>query len=371
MPVAGASASEGAIHVAPMLAVTDRYFRQLCRLLSTKAVLWTEMVHCDAVKHNACEVLSYGSELQHPVVVQLGGADPGSLAVASQVCSDEYAYDEVNLNCGCPSARVTANQNSAERCFGAHLMLRPEHTGECLRRMVEAVDVPVSVKCRLGVDNCAEYEDLVGFVDAVTAASGVRHVVVHARAALLNGISTAANRRVPPLNYDHVYRLKREFPHLRVTLNGGIEGIDHARSVLATGAVDGVMLGRAVQRNPLILSTLDSLLDSDAASGDDVGTKRWSRGVDSSRVGPALEAYQRYVDAQAEAASSAIAARKVRCKAARHMGISSVAKAWSRLQAARADGRGDMAPADGDDDEGDDSVAPQQCPLTSESLDDK
>ena len=370
MPADGAPVA-GAIHVAPMLAVTDKYFRQLCRLLSTKAVLWTEMVHADAVTHNPVEVLSYGSELQHPVVVQLGGADPGSLAAAARVCAEEFAYDEVNLNCGCPSARVTANQNSSERCFGAHLMLRPGHTGECLRRMAEAVDVPVSVKCRLGVDSCAEYEDLVGFVDEVTAASGVRHVVVHARAALLNGISTAANRRVPPLNYDHVYRLKREFPHLRVTLNGGIEGIDHARSILASGAVDGVMLGRAVQRNPLILSTVDSLLDAGAADESDAGTARWPRGVDMGKVRNAILGYQQYVDAQAAAAHSETAARKVRLKAGRHMGISAVAKAWGRLQAAHADGRGDLAPAVGEEVEEDDSAVPE-CPLTtSESLNDK
>ena len=314
--------TDGCLHVAPMLAITDRHFRHLCRLLSRRAVLWTEMIHADAVRHNADAVLPYDST-QHPVVVQLGGADPSSLAHATRVCADEYGYDEVNLNCGCPSARVTSKQREEEKCFGARLMLRPAHTAECLRRMVETVDCPVSVKCRLGVDDCAEYENLVSFVEAVAADSGVRHVVVHARAALLNGIGTIANRRIPPLRYELVYRLKSDFPGLRVTLNGGIDSLEKAREVLDAGNVDGVMLGRAIQHNPLVLARVDDMLDSGTVPS----------APDAARLHAALLSYRQYIDSLDASEPSEAAARKSRSRAERHLGIMPVAKALSRMEA--------------------------------------
>ncbi len=183
--------------------------------------------------------------------------------------------------------------------------------------MAEAVDVPVSVKCRLGVDQRAEYEDTVAFVDAVTAASGVRHVVVHARAALLGGLSTTANRRVPPLRHENVYRLKGDFPGLSLTLNGGVDSLQAAAEHLRQG-LDGVMMGRALQRNPLLLAEADAVI-----YGDDAALAR--------PLGEVFDAYARYVDAQAAAAGEAHAGR-VRAKAERHLGIAAVAKARAQLQ---------------------------------------
>jgi len=301
------------LHVAPMLAVTDRHFRYLARLLSRHAVLWTEMVHADAVTHNAA--LLHFDRQEHPVVLQLGGSDPSVLAVAA-AAGAAHGYDEINLNCGCPSAKV-CHKRDESLCFGARLMLEPEHAGECLRRMAEAVDVPVSVKCRLGVDQRAEYEDLREFVEAVTRDSGVRHVVVHARAALLGGLSTQANRRVPPLRHEAVYRLKEEFPGLRVTLNGGVDSLQAAKEHLAAG-VDGVMMGRALQKNPLLLSTVDQLF-----YGEPAGAAR--------PLAQVFQCYGRYVDAQAAAAGEAHAAR-TRAKAERHLGIAAVAKARQRCE---------------------------------------
>jgi tRNA-dihydrouridine synthase len=508
---AGAPLS-GALHVAPMLAVTDRHFRQLCRLASRRAVLWSEMVHADAVLHNAPTLLPFDRAFQQPCVLQLGGAAPATLARAAEIgASAEYGYDEINLNvrccafalalacacvcacvcaraslrrqpsapccpsrarartcvlsaccgcaracaaacvraqCGCPSGKVCHKKDSS-MCFGARLMLDPEHTGECLRcvsaaaacalccsrcavrhalgllrrsaalarsrcaaaeppacaarararRMVEAVDVPVSVKCRvrashppvlvpqkrtfahthmrpltgrcslsktqMGVDNAAEYEDLVRFVETVTAASGVRRVVVHARAALLKGISPAANRRVPPLRHECVHALKADFPTLGVTLNGGLESLAAARAHLARG-LDGVMLGRAVQRNPLLLTRVDGALFGDFGSGDaDANATSAAAGV--------IAGYREYVErAVAEAAAAAAAGaapafapQQVRQRAERHLGIAAVAKAARRLDgrgAAAAAGALGLQPCGGDADADADAEAEAEEP---------
>jgi len=297
------------LHVAPMLAVTDEHHRALCRLLSSSATLWTEMVHADAVKHNAAAVLP--PNRLGRVVCQLGGSQPAALAAAALAAQDA-GYSEVNLNCGCPSAKV-CRKGDERLCFGAKLMLQPALAAECVRRMAEAVDVPVSVKCRLGVDARAEYEDLLAFVDAVGAGTGLSHVVVHARAALLGvRVSTSKNRSAPPLDYGAVYRLRREQPRLRVTLNGGVQSLEAAEEHLRDGKVDGVMLGRAVQHNPLILR------DADA--------RFYAARAPPPRTAHVLATYEAYC--------AGLQSERARRKALRHLGIGALerAAAWLKTQ---------------------------------------
>lgn len=263
------------LSVAPMLDCTDSHFRRLVRLVSRRVHLWTEMVHQDAVIHaheTRPSLLSHGDE-EHPLTVQLGGASPERLARAASICVDEYGYDEVNLNCGCPSAKVVAKPELDKR-FGAALMLDTDLVGECLRRMKEAVDVPVTLKHRLGVrrsygkqsnaptspDALDSYDFVSSFVDDVHSLSGVEHFVVHARCAVLGGLSTTANRNVPPLRYDEVHRLAEDFPNLGFSLNGGVETVDEAVAHLKSGKLRGVMMGRAVYRNPAILADVDRVI---------------------------------------------------------------------------------------------------------------
>ena len=270
------------LSVAPMLDCTDSHFRRLVRLVSRRVHLWTEMVHQDAVIHaheTQPSLLSHGDE-EHPMTVQLGGASPERLARAAAICADEYGYDEVNLNCGCPSAKVVAKPELDKR-FGAALMLDADLVGECLRRMKEAVDVPVTLKHRLGVraSQCASdahdsFDFVSSFVEDVHAASGVEHFVVHARCAVLGGLSTTANRNVPPLRHGEVHRLAAEFPKLGFSLNGGVETVDDALAHLAGGALRGVMMGRAAYRNPAILADVDRRIYGENIRDDDVSPNR-------------------------------------------------------------------------------------------------
>jgi tRNA-dihydrouridine synthase A len=236
-----------------MLDVTDAHFRALCRLLSTHAVLWTEMVvdstvlHCDERKLR--RYLDFPLP-QHPLVLQLGGSQPAQLAAAARTAAG-YGYSELNLNCGCPSPKV-----AGAGCFGATLMTEPLRVAEACAAMRAASGLPVTVKCRTGVDDADSYEELCAFVAAV-AGGGVSHFVVHARKALLNGLSPADNRRVPPLLYHRVLALTRDFPHLRFTLNGGLASAAHAAAALRLAlpgasrpALAGAMLGRAVWDRP-------------------------------------------------------------------------------------------------------------------------
>ena len=303
-----ADTSAGLLHVAPMLAVTDRHHRYLCRLLSRRTVLWSEMVHADAVKHAGAELLPFSHD--GPCVFQLGGSSPSALAAAA--AAEACGYGEVNLNCGCPSAKVCDKQDAAS-CFGARLMLDSGLAGECLRRMAEAVDVPVSVKCRLGVGASAGYDDLCSFVETVVADSGIRHVVVHARAALLDGgVSTSANRRVPPLRHDHVYRLKGDHPSLRITLNGGVESFEQAASVLHDGNVDSVMLGRAVRKDPWLLTRVDGELHGDEAAEPRL------------RASSIVAAYREYVESVCAQQPTPLRAARVRLRAERALGAPTV-----------------------------------------------
>jgi tRNA-dihydrouridine synthase A len=233
--------------VAPMMDWTDRHCRYFHRRLTRHAVLYTEMVVADAVVHGDRDRLLGISPDEHPVALQLGGSEPEKLAAAARVAAD-FGYDEINLNVGCPSDRVQSGT------FGACLMRSPALVGACVAAMKAAVAVPVTVKCRLGVDEQDPEAALDALADAVIA-SGADAVWVHARKAWLEGLSPKENRDVPPLDYDRVYRLKRHLPATFVGINGGIQSLDEAADHLHD--VDGVMLGRAAYQNPAILCDVD------------------------------------------------------------------------------------------------------------------
>ncbi len=238
------------LSVAPMMDWTDRHCRVFHRLLAPSARLYTEMVHANAVVlGDRARLLDYDAA-EHPLALQLGGSDPALLAQAARIGQD-WGYDEINLNCGCPSDRVQAGR------FGACLMREPGLVAECVAAMAAAVDVPVTVKCRLGVDQDNDEAAFLAFVDHV-AAAGCRQFVVHARNAWLQGLSPKENREVPPLRYDWVYRLKRERPQLQVVLNGGLANVETAQAQFVV--VDGVMLGRAAYHDPYVLHRLDAAL---------------------------------------------------------------------------------------------------------------
>ena len=237
--------------VAPMLDWTDRHCRYLHRLFAPHALLYTEMIVAAAiVRGDATRLLEYDPE-EHPVALQLGGCDPLELARAAGMGA-AAGYAEINLNVGCPSDRVKSG------AFGACLMRRPALVAECVRRMRDAARVPVTVKCRIGVDERDDYEFLCQFADAV-AAAGVDALVVHARAAILGGLSPKENREIPPLKYHHVQRLKREHPELPIVINGGLGDIVSVQAQLRED-LDGVMLGRAVYHRPALLAELETAL---------------------------------------------------------------------------------------------------------------
>jgi tRNA-dihydrouridine synthase A len=238
------------LSVAPMMDWTDRHCRVFHRLLAPSARLYTEMVHANAVVLGDRARLLGFDAVEHPLALQLGGSDPALLAQAARI-GQAWGYDEINLNCGCPSDRVQAGR------FGACLMREPALVADCVAAMVQAVDIPVTVKCRLGVDQDDDYAVFLAFVDQV-AAAGCGLFVVHARNAWLQGLSPKENREVPPLRYDWAYRLKRERPQLQIVLNGGLADVDTARAQL--DAVDGVMLGRAAYHDPYVLHRLDAAL---------------------------------------------------------------------------------------------------------------
>jgi tRNA-dihydrouridine synthase A len=227
-------ASAHRLSVAPMMDWTDRRCRAFHRALTSRTLLYTEMVTAQAVAHGDIEHLLGFDAVEHPVALQLGGSDPALLADAARI-GGELGYDEINLNVGCPSDRVQSGR------FGACLMLEPQLVAECVAAMAQATAAPVTVKCRIGVDDQDPEVALFGLVEAC-AATGVKTFAVHARKAWLQGLSPKENRDIPPLDYDIVYRLKRERPDLTIVLNGGVANLDEAQRHLAH--VDGVMLGR-------------------------------------------------------------------------------------------------------------------------------
>ncbi len=241
--------------VAPMMDWTDRHERSFLRAISRHVRLYTEMVTTGAILHGPRDRLLAFDPAEHPVALQLGGSDPAALAECARIGAD-VGYDEINLNCGCPSDRVQSGR------FGACLMAEPALVAESVAAMRATVDVPVTVKHRIAIDDMPEWETLVGFVDTV-AAAGCERFAVHARKAWLEGLSPRENREVPPLHHDLVHRLKAERPDLHITINGGIETLDQAAAHLAH--VDGVMLGRAAYQNPYMLADADRrFFDPDA-----------------------------------------------------------------------------------------------------------
>jgi tRNA-dihydrouridine synthase A len=238
------------LSVAPMMDWTDSHCRYVHRLFSPHALLYTEMIVSTALLRGDARRLLEHSHAEHPLGLQLGGCDPKELAAAARIGA-AAGFAEINLNVGCPSDRV---KNGS---FGACLMLRPALVADCVRALRDATALPVTVKCRIGIDDRDDYEFFSAFVEAVTGA-GIDALIVHARAAILGGLSPKENREIPPLKYDYVHRLKRERPGLTVVLNGGLNGVAQVRAQAA--GLDGVMLGRAVYHRPALLGELEQAL---------------------------------------------------------------------------------------------------------------
>ena len=230
-----------------MMDWTDRHCRVFHRGLTRHALLYTEMITAAAIRHGNRQRLLGFSEVEHPVALQVGGADPDDMALAAEQ-AEAFGYDEVNINVGCPSDRVQSGR------FGACLMAEPETVAASVAAMGRACGLPVTVKTRTGIDDRDSYEELRGFVETV-AAQGCATFIIHARKAWLSGLSPKQNREIPPLDYDRVYRLKQDFPALEIVLNGGVQSLDEAEAHL--DRVDGVMLGRAAYQNPAILAETD------------------------------------------------------------------------------------------------------------------
>ena len=237
-----------------MMDWTDRHCRVFHRQMTRRAMLYTEMVTAPAIVHGPKPRLLDHSPQEHPVALQLGGSDPRELAEATRIAS-AWSYDEINLNCGCPSDRVQSG------CFGAVLMERPQLVADCVRAMRGETDTPVTVKCRIGVDEQDPETVLPQFIETLVGA-GVRHIIVHARKAWLQGLSPKENREIPPLDHDLVVRMKQRFPDLTICINGGITSLAQAKALLDAG-LDGVMLGRAAYHDPASV-----LIGADALCGD-------------------------------------------------------------------------------------------------------
>ncbi|MSR09844.1 MAG: tRNA dihydrouridine(20/20a) synthase DusA [Gammaproteobacteria bacterium] len=242
-------AGEWRVSVAPMMDCTDRHCRYFLRLLSPRVRLYTEMLTAAAIVRGSADRLLRFDPSEEPVAVQLGGSDPALLAAAAKRASD-YGYDEINLNAGCPSERVS------DGAFGACLMKSPDLVGQCVVAMQGVTPVPVTVKTRIGLDDRDDYGFVRDFV-GVVAAAGCKTFILHARKAYLSGLSPKENRTVPPLRYDVVYQLRRDFPDLRLIINGGIDSADGVRQHLAAG-LDGVMIGRKAYADPWWLTELDA-----------------------------------------------------------------------------------------------------------------
>lgn len=236
------------VSVAPMMDWTDRHCRWFHRRLSARTLLYTEMVVADAVIHGDRDYLIGYDAAEHPVALQIGGSDPAKLAEASKI-GEGYGYDEININIGCPSDRVQSGR------FGACLMAEPDLVAECFTAMQAVVSVPVTVKCRLGIDQQNPEETLPHFIETVVKA-GCKHIIIHARKAWLDGLSPKENRTVPPLDYGLVRAMKAQFPGTEIVLNGGLDTIESSCSEAET--LDGFMLGRAAYHTPWILTGIDS-----------------------------------------------------------------------------------------------------------------
>jgi tRNA-dihydrouridine synthase A len=250
------------VSVAPMMGYTDRHARYFLRLISTHALLYTEMVTTGALLHGDSSRLLRYHPAEHPLALQLGGSAPAELAQCSRIAADA-GFDEINLNVGCPSDRVQSGR------FGACLMAEPALVAECITTMQAATRVPVTVKCRIGIDDMESYDLFEHFIEMV-AGAGCDTFIVHARKAWLQGLSPKQNREIPPLRYDFVYRLKRQHPRLSIVLNGGVSSMEQVS--LHLEHVDGVMLGREAYHNPYVLAGADELygVTSERRSREDI-----------------------------------------------------------------------------------------------------
>jgi tRNA-dihydrouridine synthase A len=232
-----------------MMQCTDIHDRYLMRLITKKSFLYTEMVTTGAIIHgNATHQLDFNKSIESPVALQLGGSNPDELAKCSEI-AENMGYDEINLNLGCPSERVQKGS------FGACLMIEPKLVQRCLNAMKQSVSIPVTAKCRTGIDKIEDYAFLQSFVEGI-ANQNISTIIIHARNAILKGLSPRQNRTIPPLKYDYVYRIKEDFPELEIIINGGIDSLTEAKDHLQN--VDGVMLGRAPYDNPMMLDDVDS-----------------------------------------------------------------------------------------------------------------
>jgi tRNA-dihydrouridine synthase A len=241
------------LSIAPMMDWTDRHCRYFLRLFSPRVLLYTEMIVAQAILRGDRRYLLDFDPAEHPVALQLGGAEPGALAQAAAIGA-EFGYDEVNLNVGCPSDRVQ------QATFGACLMARPRLVADCVRAMREAVRIPVTLKCRIGIDDRDDWGFLREFIAAV-ADAGCRVVIVHARKAILKGLTPKQNREVPPLDYARAWRVKQEFPALTVIVNGGLRTVPQVAEQLVHA--DGVMLGREAYHNPYLIPALHQAIFTD------------------------------------------------------------------------------------------------------------
>lgn len=240
------------ISIAPMMDLTDRHDRYFLRLISPHALLYTEMMTTGALLHGDYQRFLAFDALEHPIALQLGGSEPEKLAQCAKL-GKEFGYDEINLNVGCPSDRVKVGR------FGACLMLEPQWVGECVAAMKNVVTIPVTVKCRIGVDHHDSYQELCQFIDTVHQA-GCDVFIIHARKAWLNGLSPKQNREIPPLQYETVHAIKRDFPHLTIVINGGIKQTAEIENQL--NYVDGVMIGREAYANPYWLAEIEKYIFS-------------------------------------------------------------------------------------------------------------
>lgn len=235
------------VSVAPMMDWTDRHCRYFMRLLSPSAFLYTEMVTAAAIVHGDADRFLRFNDEEHPVALQLGGSDPGWMAKATAIAAS-YGYDEININVGCPSDRVQSGQ------FGACLMASPDIVAKCIVAMRQETNIPITVKSRIGIDDQDDYAFLRSFIEPQIEA-GCRRFIVHARIAILDGLSPKENRTIPPLDYERVYRLKRDYPELEIVINGGFTAVEPVDEAL--GHVDGVMIGRQAYHQPYFLTELE------------------------------------------------------------------------------------------------------------------
>ena len=232
-----------------MMQCTDIHDRYLMRLITKKSFLYTEMVTTGAIIHgNATHQLDFNKSIESPVALQLGGSNPDELAKCSEI-AESMGYDEINLNLGCPSERVQKGS------FGACLMIEPKLVERCLNAMKKSVSIPVTAKCRTGIDKIEDYDFLRSFVESI-ANQNILTIIIHARNAILKGLSPRQNRSIPPLKYNYVYQIKKDFPELEIVINGGIDSMSEAKNHLQK--VDGVMLGRTPYDNPMMLEDVDS-----------------------------------------------------------------------------------------------------------------